>query len=502
MSSKLLKAFGTISSLTLVSRVLGFIRDMLMASALGAGVIADAFLVAFKLPNLFRRLFAEGAFSAAFIPLFNECLTKGLHDARLFAGRALFWLSSALISLLILAEIFMPQVIVVLAPGFIDDPERLSLAISLGYITFPYLLAISLVALFTGILNSIDKFSYGAISPVLLNIMMIGALLLPYIGREQAFWLSVAVSISGFLQLGWMFYGAVKHGVVPIMAKPFITDNTRRLLKLMLPAMLGAGVYQLNIMVDIFFASLLPAGAVSWLYYADRLAQLPLGVIGIALGSALLPILSKKLKSGSLQEALNIQQQAIKVCLFFALPCMVGLFMLAAPILGVLFERGAFSRVDTLQTAYALQIFAIGLPATLLNKVFLSTCFAMQDTKTPVKIAVVALIINIVLNILLWQPLGHIGIAIATTTSAWVSLLIIVIYLLQKKLLGFERLGQYLLKIALLSIIMSAPLIILHNQFTLLSLLTQIVLAGVVFIGGAVLMKVIPLKGKNFPRKL
>jgi putative peptidoglycan lipid II flippase len=419
----LLRASATIGAFTLGSRVTGFVRDMLMANFLGAGLAADAFFVAFKLPNLFRRLFAEGAFSAGFVPIFSNLLTKeGQAAAQEFTEQALSVLAVALLLLLALFEVAMPLFMYVLAPGFAADPAKFDLTVALTRITFPYLLCVSLVSLMGGVLNSLGKFTAQAAAPVLLNLALIGVLIVfrDYVAGNPHV-LAWGVFAAGFLQLAGMTIACWRAGFRLKLRRPRLTPRVRELARLMGPAVVGSGAAQISIAVDIIIASLLPTGAVSYLFYADRLVQLPLGVVGVAVGTALLPLLSRQVGAGDDRGALHSLNRGIELVLLLTVPAAVALALCADPIIQVLFERGAFTREATHATAAALVAFAVGLPAYVLVKVLAPPFFARKDTRTPVVVSVAALALNIVLNLILMVPLRHVGLALATALSAWVN---------------------------------------------------------------------------------
>ena len=420
----LVRAFATVSGLTAVSRVLGYGRDVLIAAALGAGVPADAFFVAFKLPNFFRRLFAEGAFAAAFVPVFARSLEgEGREEARRLADQTLAVLASVLLVLVLVVEIAMPVLISVMAPGFTDDPEKFTLTVALTRITFPYLLLVSLVALFGGMLTSSGRFAAFAAAPILLNLALIAAALVarasPELGAGHA--LAWGVSLGGVAQLLLLIVALRRAGLMPRVVLPRLTPGVKKILVLFGPAAFGAGIVQINLLVDQFIASFLPTGAISYLYYADRINQLPLGVIGIAVGTALLPLLSRQIEAGDESGANDSQSRAVELVMLFCLPSAAALTVIARPIISALFERGAFDAATTDASAAALVAFAVGLPAYVLIKVFAPGFFARQDTRTPVKIAAVGLVTNIALNLVFIWYLAHVGIALATALAAWVN---------------------------------------------------------------------------------
>jgi putative peptidoglycan lipid II flippase len=440
----LLRSVATVGSYTAISRVFGFVRDVLTAAILGAGPVADAFFVAQRLPNLFRSLFAEGAFSAAFVPLFAGTMAEhGREPARIFAEDALAVLLAALLGFVMLGEIFMPTVMDVIAPGFRQEPEKFELAVALARITFPYLLFIALVALQGGILNSVERFAAAAATPVLLNLFLIAALLLMRrFGWRGGHVLAWAVTAAGFGQFLWLLLACDRAGLALRLPVPRLTPGVRRTLAVMAPGTIGAGVTQLNLLISTALASLLPSGSVSYLYYADRLNQLPLGVVGIAVGTAILPSLSRQVRLGHLPDAVATQNRGIELALLLTLPAAVALAVLASPILSVLFERGAFGPSDTAATAAALAAYAAGLPAFVLIKVLAPAFFARHDTATPVKVAVAAMAVNLFLTLVLMRILAHVGIALATTVAGWLNALALLALLIRRGHFGFDGPAQ------------------------------------------------------------
>ena len=431
----MLKNISQVGGLTLVSRVFGFVRDVLMARFLGASLVADCFFVAFKLPNFFRRLFAEGAFNAAFVPIFNGILGKGddpenKEKAFGFAQEALAILLPVLLVFTALMQIFMPWVMVILAPGFVANPEKFALAVEFTRATFPYLMMISLVSLMGGVLNSLSRFAAAAAAPILLNIVLISSLLIFHENELIAGkWLSRAVSVAGIVQFIWLLFSLKKAGVNLRLPRPRLSPRVKELGIIMFPAALGAGAVQLNLLVDIILASFLPEGSLSYLFYADRLTQLPIGVIGVAVGTVLLPTLSRSIAIGDAKKAEYDQNRAMESALFFTIPAAVALFVVPLPLITVLFERGAFDNIASVNTAMALAAYAVGLPAYVLVKVLTPAFFARKDTKTPVKIAMFALLLNVILNLALMVPFKHVGLAAATAISAWVNVGFLYLYL-------------------------------------------------------------------------
>src|SRR6201994_1537524 len=416
----MLRGVLTVGGWTMLSRILGFARDMLIAAILGAGPIADAFFVALKLPNLFRRLFGEGAFNAAFIPAFAGLLhTEGAGAAKQFAEEAFavmaFWLGF----MTVLGEIFMPELMVVLAPGFAENPGKFALAVSLSRITFPYLVLICLAALVSGVLNGLEKFTAASASYVLFNIVSIACMLwmtpyVPTVGHA----LSWGVTISGIAQLGLLMVAVSRAGMALKIPRPRLTPQMRLLMRRMAPGLVGAGVTQLNLTVDVIIASLLPPGTVSVLYFADRVQQLPLGVIGTAVGTALLPMLSRQVRAGEAASAIGTLNRAIEYGLFLTLPAALALMVCAQPIMLVLFGRGAFDLESVRLSSQSLAAYALGLPAFVLVKVLAPAFFASGDTSTPVKIGVGSVALNLALNVAFMVPLAHIGPALATSMAA------------------------------------------------------------------------------------
>ena len=419
----ILRAVATVGGFTMISRVTGFLRDVLIAATLGAGPIADAFFVAFKIPNFFRRLTAEGSFTVAFVPMFAGLLeSDGKTVAMRFAEEAFAVMAAMLLSFTVAVIFFMPQVMTVLAPGFVDTPERFDLAVDLTRITFVYLPLISLVALLGGVQNSVGKFAAMASAPILLNLILISSLTVFAEALDSpGHVLAWGVAAAGFAQFLWLLEACRRSGVLPRWRLPRWTPRMANLFRLMLPAMLGAAVVQINLLIDVILASTLPTGSVSFLYYADRINQLPLGVVGVAIGTALLPSLARQIRAGRDDEAQASQNRALELGMLLTLPAAAGLMVLSGPIVEVLFQRGAFSASAVDQTALALAAYAAGLPAFVLIKVFQPGFFARQDTITPVKIAAFAVVLNLILNLILMRYYAHVGLAMATTIAAWVN---------------------------------------------------------------------------------
>lgn len=424
----LFKSIATFGGFTLLSRITGFFRDMVLANYLGAGLVSDAFFVAFKLPNLFRSLFAEGAFTSAFVPLLSQKLvSEGKEDAISFAARAISVLAFFLTIFVIIMEFLMPWVVQILAPGFVDDHGKIELAANLARITFPFLLFISIVSFQSGILNALGKFAAPAAAPVILNIMMIASVFIfvPF-GETPAHGIAIGVTTAGFLEILWLMF-FLRRQQVQIKPDYHIftllkDESIRTLFKRIAPGVLGAGVYQINMVVDTILVSLVGTGAISWLYYANRLQQLPLGVVGAAIGVAVLPILSRHLKTGNNDEACRVQNKALEYGALLSIPAAAALIVLAEPIINILFQHGKFGGFQTEMTARAVMAYAVGLPAYVLVKALAPNFFARGDTKTPVKYSIVVLLTNLCFSVILMHPFGHVGIATATTIAAFVSL--------------------------------------------------------------------------------
>jgi putative peptidoglycan lipid II flippase len=459
--SSLLRAFATVSGMTLISRLTGFVRDILIASVLGAGLAADAFLIAFQFPNLFRRLFAEGAFSSGFVPIFSEILEKdGRDKARQFAEQSFAVLATVLFFFVLVMMILMPIALMGIAPGFASISGQMERTTELARIAFPYLFFISLVSLQSGVLNALDRFAAAAATPILLNLTLISAVLFALSSQVDASEaLAWGVAMAGVIQFAWLAWRVRVAGMPLGLVRPRLTPRVRQLLKRILPVVFGASLYQLNLLVDKIIATLVAVGAVSWLYYADRVNQLPLGVIGVGIGVALLPMLSRSIQSDNAAEAVHAQNRAIEISLMLTLPAAIGLLVLAHPIAAVLYERGAFTTSDRYAVGAALAAFAAGLPAYVLIKALVPGFFGRQDTMTPVKISALAMVVNIALNLILMRPLGHVGIALATALSAWLNAGLLGIVLMRRgHLVADLRLRTRLPRILLASFAMGAVL--------------------------------------------
>lgn len=449
----LLKSVATVSGWTTVSRVLGFVRDMFIARFLGASMMADSFFVALRFPNLFRSLFAEGAFNVAFVPLFSEILHKqGRQKAKNFAREVFFFMFYLLLFFVFVIEILMPCLMFIMAPGFGEIEGKLALTTLLSRITFPFLLCVSLVSVLSGMLNSVGKFWAPAFVPVILNVMMILSLLVlaPVFPEPfaPAMALSFGVFLAGVIELIFLWWYAKRNHLTfgflsPIRSLFHVGKHVKELLKKMLPGVLGAGVYQINLFLDTFFVSFVGAGAMSWLNYANHLFQLPIGIIGVALGTALLPVLSHHIKAGDERAAHEQLNRAVELSVLMSFSSMIGLLTLSFPIVVLLFQRGLFTPFDSAQTANALMIFAVGLPAYMMTKTLSPLFYARGDTKTPVKIAVLGIVLNSLLAVFFMQFWGYKGIALATSLTAWVNALQYVVRLKKENKFHLDSLCQH-----------------------------------------------------------
>ena len=415
---RLMRGFLTVGSWTFVSRLVGFLRDVMMAAYLGAGPVAEAFLVAFSLPNMFRRFFAEGAFNMAFVPMFSKKLESG-EDAQTFARDAFNALAGVLIVFTIVGTIAMPALVWAMASGFVGD-ARFDLAVLFGRIAFSYILFISLVAMLSGVLNAFGRFTEASFVPVLMNLMFIAAMLM----AERAGWdmgltLAWTVPVTGIVQLAFTWISAHRAGLRFSPGWPRITPDLKRLAIIAGPAILAGGVVQVNLLVGRQVASF-TEGAVAWLSYADRLYQLPLGVVGIAIGTVLLPDLSRRLRAGDLQGGRDSFNRGTEFALALTVPAAVALVVIALPLTTVLFQRGAFGADDAANTALALAAYGLGLPAFVLHKVLQPLFYAREDTRRPFRYAVMSMLVNVGFAVGFMPVMGFMAAALATTVAGWV----------------------------------------------------------------------------------
>ncbi|GAA0729287.1 murein biosynthesis integral membrane protein MurJ [Sphingomonas japonica] len=489
---KLVKALGSVGGLTLASRILALARDALQATYVGAGFASDAFLVAFRLPNMFRAFFAEGAFSAAFVPMFSRKVGEAGGDVSVglrFAEAALAVLFPILVVFTAVMIAAAWPVTLALSGGF-DNPTaaQFDFAVLLSRITMPYLMLMSLVALLGGILNSVERYWVNAAAPILLNVAMVTALLWFHgTPEETARVQAISVTVGGVLQLLWMIAGCRMAGISLRLRMPKIDADMRQLLRLILPAAVGAGAMQINLAVSTALAGgLLSAGSISYIYYADRLNQLPLGLIGIGLGTILLPTIARQLGGGRDAEAIETQNRGVELALLLTLPAMVAFLACAVPIVRGLFEHGAFTPADTLASAQALAVFSLGLPAYVLIKVLTPGFYAREDTRTPVRFAMISVAVNLIGNLALIPTIGHIGPPLATAVSAWVNMILLYRTLRGRgHFAGDARLKRRLPRLALAAVVMGAVLVLLTPLFDpylrgnlVESLLPLIVLVG------------------------
>jgi putative peptidoglycan lipid II flippase len=508
----LLRSSASIGGLTLASRILGFVRDQLFANLVGAGMAADCFVAAFRLPNLFRALFAEGAFSAAFVPMFARSVKAHGNDhaaGKALAEEALAVLLPFLFLFTGLMLILTPTIVWLMSGMKVSEPQRFALAVEFTRLTFPYLMFISLVALLGGVLNGLGKFSAAAAAPIWLNITLIIGLLFFHgtsnisAARTQ----SIAVAVAGMVQFLWLAWAVHRHGMSLRLRMPKWTPRIAQLLRTAGPAAIGAGASQINLFISTSLSfGVLGEGAASYLYFADRLNQLPLGLIGIGVGTALLPTLSRLLANGDAAAAQATQNRAMELALFFALPATVALMLIAEPLIKGLLQHGAFTAADTGPTARTLAAFSFGLPAYILIKILVPGFHARSDTKTPVRIGLVAIAANLIGNLVavFFTDLAYVGIALATAFSAWVNVVLLYWYL--RKLGHFRadsRFKRTALRLVLPNIIMGA---VIHyvSRFVdpwLLGPLWQrgaalaalVATAVLVYFGAAILLQALPL---------
>jgi putative peptidoglycan lipid II flippase len=455
----LLASIFTVGGYTLASRVLGFIRDILIAHALGTGLAADAFFVAMRFPNLFRSLFAEGAFNAAFVPQYARRLEgEGRDSARRFAEQVMSVMATVLLLFTLIAQAGMPWLMYLLAGGYADDPPKFALSVLLTQVTFPYLLFMSLTALQGGILNSLHQFMHAAAAPILLNVVMIVALVLvapfalPF--ADIAYALAWAMTVAGVGQFLWMVIACHRAGMDLHLPRPRLTPEVRQLFKLMLPGIIGSGVMQLNLVIGTQIASWQDA-AVSYLYYADRIYQLPLAVVGSATGVVLLPVLSRQLRAGEDAAAMGTLNRGIELVLLLTVPAAVALIAIPLPIVSVLFQHGNFTAQDSLATALALGIYGAGLPAFVLVKALTPAFYAREDTVTPFRYAIISMIVNTILSVVLFQVMAFAGIALGTVLASWLNIAMLGWTLRQRGHLALDaRLRARLPRILISSLLM------------------------------------------------
>jgi putative peptidoglycan lipid II flippase len=462
----LLSSTSVFSFYTLVSRLLGYLRDILIASFLGASIYADAFFVAFRLPNTFRRLFAEGVFNAAFIPSYTEANLNNADEGRKFADDVLNLLIIILLGVVFLVEIFTPAIVYLIAPGFYEDSEKFDLAIELTRITFPFLFFVSLSSFFSGILNTNNKFAAAAAAPMILNIFLILSLLISYfLDLNFGLNLSYAVTLAGLFQLLFLIFYTKNYYKPSVHFNIKVSSKVKFFLKKLLPSIFSSGVTQINILIGTIIASF-EAGAVSYLYYADRIYQINLAIAGIAIGTVALPELTKKIKIGNWNEVYNIQNRSLELCLLLSVPACFALIIASTEIVNALFGYGSFLEKDVILTASALKYFGYGVPAFALIKVLSNFFFARDNTRIPFYISFFSVFFNILISVIYFKKVGFIIIPIATSIATWLAVLIYIILLIKLKYFNTKHLLFInMVKILISSLIMSLGLFYLISFF-------------------------------------
>ena len=456
LNKKFLKNTIAVGGLTFLSRISGLIRDFFVAKYLGAGMLSDCFLTAFRIPNLFRSIFAEGAFNSAFIPIFSGILYgEDKHKAKEFCKSIFALLFYILLIFTLICELFMPQVVQIFAPGFSANQEKFALAVSLAKITFPFLFFIAMTSFFGSILNTLGNFKPYASTSIVLNLCIVLSLFaFATVAPNAAYAVSWGVFISGIIQLLWLFWVAKTYGFGIISFKAKLTFPVVQFFKKIMPGIMGAGIYHLNIMIGSIFATS-TNGAVSWIYYADRLNQLPLGVIGIAIATVLLPSLSKEIKKQKFNKTKVIFNNSMKMASLLVIPCAIGMMAISYPIIQIFFERGEFKASDTFATTQILQILCLSLPALVYTKLYSNVFYARKDTKTPMITAGISLLFNLFFTITLTQKFSYIGVVLAFTISNWIGFLLLY-YISYKNefMYMYKRVLKDIFKILILSCIM------------------------------------------------
>ncbi len=496
----LIKSTSTFSFFTLISRILGYFRDLLIAIYLGSGPIADAFFVAFRIPNTFRRLFSEGTFNAAFVPSYSSELASGKERAQKFANKIFNLLIIGLLLIVLVIEIFMPSFVFIIAPGFSDNSDKFDLTISLTRITFPFLLFVSLSSFFSAILNSHNKFAVAAAAPIVLNIFLILILIFQsYLNDDLVIYLSYAVTFAGIVQLIFLLFFLKKFYFPKITLNFKIDHKVKLFFKKLLPSIFSSGVTQINILVGTIIASF-QASAVSYLYYADRIYQINLAIAGIAIGTVLLPNLSKHIQSKNKKKIDFIQNKALELSLFLSLPATIALLIASEEITSSLFGYGSFDLSSVQNSSNALFYFALGLPAFSIIKIFSSFLFARHNTKIPFYFSFFSVIINIIISVYFFDKIGFIIIPIATTISSWLNSILLLIYLINKEyfLIKFDFIKSFF-KIVLSTILTS---IIFYNlikffsenlsynsEYKLITIILLVIVTFVIYILISILTK-------------
>ena len=483
----LIKSTSTFSFFTIISRLLGYLRDILIAIFLGTGALADAFFVAFRIPNTFRRLFSEGAFNAAFVPSYSSLLNNK-KEAQTFANNIFNLLVVGLFFLVLIIEILMPLFVFLIAPGFEGDYQKMELAINLTRITFPFLIFISLASFFSAILNTHNKFAISSAAPIILNILLIGVLLFGKIlNDELVYYLAYAVTVSGILQFIFLYYFVKKYFTPKMNLSIKIDDKVKIFFRKLLPSIFSSGVTQINILIGTIIASF-QASAVSYLYYADRIYQINLAIAGIAIGTVILPQLSKHVQSKNNEKINLIQNKALELSLFLSIPAATALIIASEEIISSLFGYGSFDELSVKNSAKALFYFAIGLPAFSLIKVFSTFFFARHDTKIPFYISLTSVLLNIFISIIFFKEIGFLIIPIATTISSWYNAFLLFILLKKKNLFSFNlifisRFTKILIASISMGIFFNYVIHFLNDKFIYQESLKGVYLVGVVILG-------------------
>ena len=484
----LIKSTGTFSFFTIISRLLGYLRDILIAIFLGTSFLADVFFVAFRIPNTFRRLFSEGTFNAAFVPSYSSELIKGKTKSNIFANEVFNFLFLVLLILVLIIQIFMPLFVSLIAPGFVDDSEKMNLAIQLTRITLPFLMLVCLASFFSAILNSHNRFAESAAAPIILNIILIMILLLAkLLNDDLIFYLSYGVTLTGFLQLLFLYFFVKNYFKIKFSIKFELSKKVRIFFNKLLPSIFSSGVTQINILIGTIIASF-QASAVSYLYYADRIYQINLAIAGIAIGVVILPQLSKYISQKNKKKIDLIQNKALELSLFLSLPAAIALLIASEEIISALFGYGQFNESSVFNSANALYYFSYGLPAFAMIKVFSNFFFANHDTKTPFYISLLSVCLNILISVFFFRSLGFIIIPIATTISSWFNLIILFLVLQNRNLFSFNKIFiQRFFRIIFSSILMGLffnyLLVIFNDQLSFENSLKSIYLILSVFLG-------------------
>ena len=483
----LIKSTGTFSFFTIISRLLGYVRDILIAVFLGAGPLADAFFVAFRIPNTFRRLFSEGTFNAAFVPSYSSLLGNKKTSQK-FANNIFTLLIIGLFFLVLVIEIMMPLFVFLIAPGFEGDYQKMELAITLTRITFPFLMFISLASFFSAILNSHNKFAIASATPIILNILLIGVLLFGKILNDQlVIYLSYAVTLSGILQFIFLYLFVKKYFSPEFKLHIKIDNKVKIFFKKLLPSIFSSGVTQINILVGTIIASF-QASAVSYLYYADRVYQINLAIAGIAIGTVILPQLSKHIRNKNKEKINLIQNKALELSLFLSIPAAIALLIASEEIISSLFGYGSYDEESVKNSAKALFYFGIGLPAFSLIKVFSTFFFARHNTKIPFYVSLISVLLNIFISIVFFKEIGFLIIPIATTISSWFNAIFLFIFLKQKKFFMFnlmfiDRFMKILITSVLMGILFNYLIYFFNDKFLYEEIFKSVYLFGSVILG-------------------